>query len=289
MHTISNLLKKAALYHIMLLQLSSFVMAGQSPSRIDLYDGSDNHLMYITFKYDADGCNVGRTIYMADSTFMRDVVIMYNDLGQRIREVSYNFNGDTIYTSNYVHSKDGTGFTLRDRFGLDLAGDRVIYSNVNPSYVDLIYEHSTDHAATVSYTRDSEGRPQRVDITNKPGRDVYYGIFTYSTAIDDSRSKLKREKLPPVSIQTMASRITVAFNLRSSGEVRCELLTLSGRRVALLHNGKMPQGTFTRHFNLDGDAGRLSSGVYLIKVSINGSAVLNSRYLHQSSRSGGVR
>jgi hypothetical protein len=289
MHSIPEFLRKAAFCHLVLLLLSSSVMAGQVPSRIDLYDGSDNHLMFITFKYDADGRNIGRTIYMADSTFMRDVAIMYDDNGRRISEISYNFNGDPIYTSNYVHSEDGTGFTLRDQFGLDLAGDRVIYSNVNPSYVGLVYGKSGDHAATVSYMRDSEGRPQRVDITNKNERDVYYGIFDYGTAIGDSRSGLGGGKLPLVSMRTQASRIAVAFNLRSSGEVRCELLTLSGRRAALLYNGRIPKGTFTYHFNPDRDAARLSSGVYLIKVSVNGTVVLNNRYLHQSAWSGGVR
>lgn len=289
MHSITGCLLKTTFCGIVPILFSSVVMAAPVPLRLDLYDGADNHLMYMTFKYTPDGRNTGRSIFMADETFMRDVVINYDGFGRRINEVSYNFNGDTIYVTDYRQVDNGTSFGIHDRFNLDQAGDRVVYSNTAPLSFGLVYEKTGKQAAAVSYTTDAaSGQLQRVDISGQSGTDSYYGLFSYGE-VGISHFIRKAGKLPPASIQSRASRIDVKYNLCSAGSVRCELLTLSGRRVAVLFNGTLQPGQYTHHFNLDKDAGRISNGVYLIRVSVNDEGVLHSRYLHQSSIAGGVR
>ena len=290
MHSIPWLLRKMVCCHIVLMAFSSFAVAALVPLWLDLYDGSDNHLMYMTFRYDAEGRNTGRTIYMPDETFMRDIAINYDDLGRRIKEVSYNFNGDTIYMTDYIQTESGTSFNIRDQFNLDLAGERVTYSNTDPLNFDLMYEETGENTASVKYTKDvTNGQLLRVDIIDRYTGNSYYGLFSYGEMIGVSHSGLKAGKLHQASIQSRASRIEVNFNLRSAGDVRCELMTLSGRRAAMLFSGRVQKGASSRHFNLDKNTGGISCGVYLLKVSVNGKGILHSKYLHQSSRAGGVR
>lgn len=291
MLSITVFLQKTVFCQIVLLLFSSFAASVPVPLRLDLYDASDNHLMYITFDYDADGRNTGRHLFMPDETFIRSVVISYDDLGRRLKEVSYNFNGDTIYVTSYSQASNGASFIIQDQFGLDLTGDRVVYSNDDPLNFSLVYGQTGEQAAAVTYTGDAaSGQLRRVDITGQSDRDSYYGLVTYGEAIGVSHSGPKAGKLPQVSIQSRAARIDVVFNLRVAGNVRCELLTLSGRRAAMLFNGRIPKGSFSHRFNPDeGAAGRLSGGIYLVRVSVNGTVVSHSRYLHHSSRAGGVQ
>lgn len=287
MYAIPGFLQKIVFCQIALMLFYSFVNATPVPLRLDIYNGSDNHLMYMTFRYNAEGRTTGRTIYMADETFMRDVAINYDSLGRRLNEVSYNFNGDTMYVTNFLQAENGTMFNISDQFKLDLTGDRVIYSNADPLNFGLMYKQSGEQAAAVRYTKDAiSGQLRRVDIAGRISSDSYYGLFTYGEPAGVLRIAPKAGKLPQTSIQSRASRIDVNFNLQSAGDVRCELLTLSGRRAAVLWSGRIQKGSYSRHFNIDKDAGLLSEGVYLFKVSVNGEGVSHSKYLYQSSAGG---
>lgn len=288
MRSIPNILH-TAVFFVITGALSTAVSApAQVPLRLDLYDGVDNHLMFMTFKYDAQGYNTGRTMYTADSTFIREVAINYDSSGKRSTEVSYNFNGDTVLFTNYQPADNGASFTIRDQFRLDQVGDQVVYTNNDPLNFQLLYKKTSEQAAAVKYTNDpATGQLLRVDITGQSVNDTYFGIFSNGEAIGVTRSGPNVAKLPQVSVHARSSYIEVHFNLHSAGEVRCELLTLSGRRAALLFNGHTPEGAYTRRFNITQDAA-LTSGLYLLRVSVNGTGVSHSTYLHQS-RTGGIR
>jgi hypothetical protein len=86
--------------------------------------------------------------------------------------------------------------------------------------------------------------------------------------------------------------LDLRISLKNAGDVRCDLMTLSGRRVQQLFADKLQAGFHAKHFRVSGaKSGSVSDGVYLVIVSIDGVKVLQERYLHQhaSASAGGVR
>jgi hypothetical protein len=175
---------------------------------------------------------------------------------------------------------------------MDHVGGRVVYANSDPLNFGLVYEKTGGQAAAIAYTKNAEtGLLERVDIADQTGTDTYYGLFTNADPSGVTHSKEVSLHKPQVEIRPRGgSRIDIQFNLQRAGEVRCELLTLSGRRAAEFFNGRMKKGSYTRSFRFDGGSfGVVANGVYVLKVSIDGVTVSRSRYLHQYSKAGGVR
>ena len=101
-------------------------------SRLDLFDAQGNHLMFVTFDYDQDGENTGRSVFMSDSTFMRSTKLI-RDEGRVLKEISYNFNGDTVFTTDYTYGVN-TSFLVRDQFKLNSLGGPLSYkATTSPS------------------------------------------------------------------------------------------------------------------------------------------------------------
>ena len=278
--------------HIMLLLATlcaTVVSAGSPPSRLDLFDASDNHLMYILFTKYNGGFNIEREVFMSDGTFMRRVVINYNSADQRVSEVSFNFNDDTSYVMKYQPENAVKNFSLFDQFKVDQVGGPVNYApGADPLKFDLTYQKSGAVASQVSYEKDAEGNLTKVLVSDQNGQLSYYGSFTTDGAgVKQSKASLKGG--PQASVRTRGtSIIEVSFNLRMAGEVRCDLITLSGRHAATLLRDNMKQGSQKKQFRLDGQTLRgMAGGVYIFAVSVNGVTVSRSRYLHQNV--GGVR
>jgi hypothetical protein len=60
---------------------------------------------------------------------------------------------------------------------------------------------------------------------------------------------------------------TLSYELFDAGEVRLEIVDLSGRIVALLENGRQPMGEYTVSWN----TGVLPAGMYIVKLTASGS------------------
>jgi hypothetical protein len=272
--------------------LSSLTGAAHStiaPLRLDLFDASDNALMFVTFTYDLQDRNIMREVYMSDSTFIRKVLIMYDAAGNRSREISYNFNDDTVFVMTYQPGDPVTGFTLVDQFRMDQVGGAVSYSNADPLNFDLTYKSGAS-AAKVGYEQDGEGNLTRVNVTDASGGVQYYGIFTNGIVGVNHQVSSTRGALPAVVKMRGGALIDVQFNLRTAGNVRCELMTVSGRRASLLYSGNVKAGASTKRFRMDGHGGAsVASGIYLMVVSVDGVTVSRSRYLHQNVAGGGAR
>ena len=279
--------RKVFLFVMSAILVSSPLASGLVPVRLDLFDEAGNHLLYVTFSYDASGRNITRSVFMPDETFMRDVVINYDGLDRRFKEVSYNFNDDTAFVTTYTHTGTGSSFSIVDQFKLDHVGGQVSYSTADSPNFGLLYETGVQ-AAAMAYTKDANGDLTRVDIA-APNGDVYYGEFTNGPATGVSRNATAGNFSPQALVKPRGgSRIDIHFNLPSAGEVSCELLTLSGRRAATLFSGRMKKGRHTESFRFNhGSGGRIANGVYLFKVSVNGSTVSRSRYLHQNMMTAG--
>jgi hypothetical protein len=259
------------------------------PLRLDLYDASGNNLMFVTFEYDGTtGRNTGRTVYMSDSTFVREVKINYDSEGRRINEVSYNFNGDTSFVTSYEHNGGNTAFWIVDQFKLDHIGGKVSYSNTDPLNFDLKYQANSATAAKMIYSNDQEGNLTRVDIADQSGMVQYYGVFLNTLGVKRSLSASKVAQQTLVKMRG-ASIIDVNFNLRKAADVRCDLITLSGRLAGTLFSGQLKQGMQKKSLRLDGGAVRQANGVYLFVVSVDGVTVSTSRILYRNQAAGGVR
>jgi hypothetical protein len=287
----SRFRRKITIYALLAVLFVSLVSASGNPSRLDLYDASDNHLMFMTFQYNEAGLNTGREVFMSDETFMRRVAINYNSEGKRISEVSYNFNEDTSWVMRYQH-EEATGFSIVDQFKMDYVGGMVNYTpGADQLNFDLTYQKTGGAAARMEYEKEGDGNLRKVSVLDQSGAMQYYGVFRYEG------EGVKSPKLGGAKGASQAvvkprggSVIEVSFNLRTAGEVRCDLITLSGRHAGTLLRDKMEEGIQKRSFRFDGKAFRgIAGGVYIFVVSIDGVTVSRSRYLHQHQGLGGVR
>jgi hypothetical protein len=246
--------------------------------------------MFVTFEYEAgSNRNIGRTIYMSDSTFIRRVQINYGGDGQRLNEVSYNFNNDTVFVTSYHNSATATNFSIVDQFNLDHVGGLVSYTNASPLEYNLLYASTGTAAANMSYEQDASGNLTRVLIAT-PTNEMYAGIFTYGEVGVAHEVIEAKNRAPQALVKARgASLVDVDFNLANAGEVRCELITLSGRQAAVLYRGRLNKGSHTRSIRINSKQRAVANGVYLFVVSVNGVAVSKSRYLHQKTMLGGVK
>jgi len=259
------------------------ISQAKKPRRLDLYDNFENLLMFVTFEYNESGVNTKRTVYMADSTFVRDVLINYDANNQRANEVSYDFNKDTSFVTAYQRNGNVTSFSIRDQFKLDHVGGMVSYAqDPNQLNYTLQYNETGAQAATMVYSKDAEGNLAQVVVTDQSGKEQYIGKFIYEN-LGAKEQLVHKGQLKSVAIsQRGASMLDLRINLPTAGNVRCELMTLSGRRVQQLFNGKLNAGFHSRHFRISNStSGTVSNGVYLVIVSVNGVNVLQERYLHQ--------
>jgi|GEM_PF-2481403 len=262
------------------------------PLRLDIFDAANNALMFITFEYDGFGVHRSRTVYMSDSTFMRRVAVNYDNNGQRSNDISYNFNDDTSYITTYQHSAGALGFSITDQFRVDQVGGMVTATTADQLNYGVYYK-TNDVAASISYEKDEHGNPVRVTVTGQNG-EVYYGIFTNGdiSGVQRPRISAGATELRTVSVHPRGVLgVDIRFNLRKASQVRCDLMTLSGRRAGTPINGAFKAGTYERTLR-SGDAtmNRVAAGVYMLVVSVDGAVAYSGKYLHQSNaKVGGVK
>lgn len=252
---------------VLLLPFTAFV---EPVERVDIYDNADNHLMFITFEYDNNGTNTARTIYMSDSTFVRRTVINGN------KEYSLNFNGDTILTSKYEKSESATKLSVSDQFKLDMFGGAVNYSEKSTNNFEITQNGSLINK--VSYGTSSGGK-SRIDILNSSGEVQFYALAGSSSIIPKT---IKRSTSAP-SFKINSNRIRLQFTLSQPSIIDCELISLSGRRVAKLVSKKAAKGIQNETINISKNIPTLSGGVYFLTLSIDGKRVLNQKILMQNS------
>lgn len=285
---------KKKLLAILSLALFAAAAYSKSPERLDFYDYSGNHLMFVTFEYE-DQKNVSRTVYMSDSTFVRKVFITYDLQGKRVRESSLNFNSDTSFLSDYQYRGDTTAFSIKDMFGNDQMGGRVRYLTNDSSRFSFSYQNPQNPGSSVSYSisysYNNEGDPASVVVSNHVPEETYYGVFNYdiSAKVNPGLHQIER-RLANVRMRS-ARLIDVSFNLEKPSQVKCALISLSGRRAATLFEARVGPGAHlkTLRAGQGGGLSRLAEGVYVFIVSIDGAMVIKSKYLLQHCMSGGVQ
>lgn len=271
---------------ISLFCVSALWAAAVLPARVDFYDMSNNHLMYMVFNYNNAGQLTGRTVYMADGTFTREVDLTTDATGNRVSEVSRNFNGDTSFVTRYQHSAGTTSFSIRDQFNLDHVGGEVYYTNADPVNFNLNYKSDNSLAARIQYVKDGTGNLSQVNVYDQAGELQYYGKFSATNAARQSLKNLTALHQTSVTMRGVAG-IDLQLNLEVPSHVKCELMTLNGRVAGVILNETVKKGKFLKSFR-NGSQIKAANGVYMFIISIDGKVVISSRYLHQSV-SGGVK
>jgi|SRR5690554_1359791 len=260
-------------YALLLVLLLPFTVFVNPIEKVDIFDSANNHLMFINFKYDNSGNNISRSIYMSDSTFIREVLIDGN------KEYSINFNGDTVLTSNYNKDGSSTNLSVLDQFNLDMLGGQISYSENSSNNFEVKQKGSVINK--ISYETNSD--KTRINILNSSGELQFYATINDTTSI---LTRNKRNTFSAPSLKMNNNQIKIHFNLSKASIINCELVSLSGRRIAKLISKKAVKGTQNEIIRISEKMPALSSGVYFLTLSINGKRVLNEKILMQNSGRG---
>lgn len=244
-------------------------------NRADFFDASGNHLMYVEFVYDSKGNNTERNVYMSDGFFKHRTVLVNNSSGNREKEVYYDFNDDTSFVTSFGKDGDKTKFTVKDQFKVEQFGGDISYSGSGDNY-DFFQKGSLINK--MKYTG------KRVEVMDKSGALAYYVELDNPPQI-----KVLKRKMSPshMSVQQRGyNRFVVHLNLSSPSMVFCELISLSGKKVATLFSRNMVTGKISESVNLNCVVPGLAGGVYLIDMSIDGKRTYRSKILVNSTGKG---
>jgi hypothetical protein len=270
-----------------LMSMAIAVAYANSPQRLDLYDKDGNSLMFVTFEYENQK-NVSRTVYMSDSTFVRKTFITYDLQGNRVRESSLNFNSDTSYVSEYQHRGDTAMFSIRDIFGVDQMGGRVRYlTNDSLSFTFSYQTAGSSVTYVIGYEKNQQGDLAKVTVSDYAQGKLFSGFFSYSDSPVRTLCASGKKQVASVELRN-AKILDLGLNLEKPSLVKCCLVSLSGRRAGVLFEGRLAGGAQSRSLRLSG-LGHLAEGVYMLTVSVDGAAILKTKYLFQHSSLGGVQ
>ena len=270
--------------------LVAFILVGfassaqEQPGRFDLYDAQGNKLMFIVYEYDQNGTNTAYTVYFSDTTFTRRVVIGRNASGVRETETAYSFNEDTAYTTKYAVSGNTTTMTVLDQFKVDQFHAPYTYTKTDPLKYHFSQKNST-YEYDMEYEYDGNGNMTKVNLYDKNHVPIYYGVPSSISGILPTQNKLYATRS---SINLKGDNVLAwEFILDRESKVKCEVMSLLGRRIAVLYSGILPEGSHSRILRL-GRVASLTNGVYVAVMSIDNEPVVNTKFTVQRIR-GGVK
>ncbi len=97
--------------------------------------------------------------------------------------------------------------------------------------------------------------------------DALAAVQSTTPIADTHDTALQRFSLDIGANPILSQLSTLSYELFDAGEVRLEIVDLSGRTVALLENGRQPTGEYTVSWN----TGVLPAGMYIVKLTASGS------------------
>lgn len=250
------------------------LFAASRIDRIDLYDNADNHLLFVTFDYDAGGKNTGRSIFASDSTFLRHTSFQTNTAGDIVKETSLDFDSNTAYYTTLSASAGKTTFSVFDQFGLDQLGGPVSYTAASQTAYDLSQNGALLNRIT--YDTASDGSLNRINVLDKTGSLLYYAIVTNATAA--LHGAAAHVPVRPGITLTKSGHCLVVFQISKRSMVSLEMFTVSGKNAGKLFSRQFTPGTYSFRAQPDaGSATRPAAGIYLFRLSINGATAAVTR------------
>jgi len=239
--------------------------AGSSPTRMDIFDASDNHLLFVTFEYTGDVCT-GRNVYAGDGTFLYHTKIQSGTDGSA-KEISEDYLENRLFTSTITSSGGKTEFSTVDQFNLPQFGSALSYTQSGANAYEIKQGNSL--VCNEKYEYDSTGALSRIVIFDKNGQKTWYANIGYK----DVGVKRPGIAQPVNSLRVNVSRgmVMIKCKLNSRQFVSAELLTPTGRRVKYLVRKDVAGGD---HVFISSKRELPASGAYIVRVSTDDVPVL---------------
>lgn len=241
--------------------------------RADFFDAAGNHLMFVKFKYDKDGKNVERDVYMSDSTFKRRTVLVNKSSGEREKEVSFDFNNDTSFITTFGKDGDNTRFTVRDQFKVEQMGGDISYQK---SGDDFNFIQNKQTINKMKYKKSGD-KYTKIEVLDNSGNLVSYVELSYG-GVGSKNKVVSHSSLMNVR-QLGNNRLSLQLNLLKQSAVSCELMSLTGQKVATVMSGNVTAGNLQEQISLNTVIPGLANGVYLISVSVDEKRVYRDKIL----------
>jgi hypothetical protein len=267
-----ELFKRGKMLCIAIVTLFIIVHADESIKYLHFYDAADNSIMFYEFKYDGD-VNTERTLYMADSTFVKRTIIETTTAGKI--ETSYNFNGDTLFCSKISTDGNQKVLNVKDQFGVDqLDGDVRIKGDAN----DYDISQGGNLINKINYADND-----RINIYNSTGELLYYAKMETNVGVIH---RYKNNTIATTLNALRNNRFVFNFNLTEPSTVCCELISLSGRQVGKLFNKVYAAGAGKEMINMSKSMPHLVNGIYFVNLTVDGKKVMKEKILVQRSNGG---
>lgn len=243
-------------------------LSGAPVKRMDIFDNADNSLLFVEFEYDNNGNNISRTVFMADSSFVKKTVFINDGSGNRVRENSFNFNDDTLGYTVFSNQNNKPSINVFDQFGLNQFGTPVGYELNGEDQYDIYQNGSVLYKIKYMYTVD--GDLESVNIMDKSGSTLYYATFlsAIKTMYQVAKSVTKMECI------VTADRCKLTIMLKKDCELKACIYNLSGKLVSVPYTGNLKAGMRSVAFKLDQtNAKKIASGAYIMRLFVDGSPV----------------
>lgn len=235
--------------------------------RVDIFDRAGNSLLFVEFEYDAEGKNTGRSVYASDSTFLRRTAFVNDNAGKRIREVSFDFNNDTIGRTDFSTIGNKPGISVFDQFNLDQFGAPVSYTASGEHSFDIYHNGSVVYK--MKYVYDTGGDLSRIEVLSPQNELLYYAsVSTPSSSVKGYTGGAT--VVPKITFSANHFHLSADFN--SVTDVKLCIYDLSGRLVSVPFSKRLKPGLFKGQFSIDEPGRRLPGGVYIARLYINDKA-----------------
>lgn len=233
--------------------------------RMDIFDKDGNHLLFVNFEYSPNEINIGRSIYTADSTFLRRTVFDSDNADNREKEISLNFNDDTIGYTHFAKINNNPAITVLDQFKLDQFGAAVSFAENGANMYEVHHNGSVIYKMKYTYT--AEGELDRIDVLNPENEVLYYARFVIPVlnARDHSRRQMNKQ-----TITLSANRYSFSACLGKRRHLKVCIYDVSGRLVSVPFDKKLNPGVHNEHFMSSKHASQLAGGLYIFRLYIDG-------------------
>jgi hypothetical protein len=263
--------------------ITGMLLAAPAPAkRMDLFDAQGNNLMFVTFQYDAANKHVSDSVFFSDSTFTRKVFVDQNDAGFTTKETAVNFTDDTVFKSTFTPSGDKADVQVMDQFGIDQFGSKVTYNKTGEG----VYNFTQDGANInqMKYKYNTNGNLEKIEVYDNTGANLlYYALFDNNVGVV---SPMAARSVPRPSFTLKGNGALVwNFTVDHAANVKCEALSLAGRRLAVLFNGNLAAGFHSKILRL-GTIGSLTEGVYMVRMSVDSKPFATDKFIVQHNRGG---
>ena len=247
---------------------------GGGIDRVDIFDKADNHLLFITFDYDSEGNNTGRTVYASDSTFLRYTSLVKDGNGNVTSENSIDYDDNTLYKTSIGLQNNKTSLSIKDKFNMEILGAPISIDKSSAGEYSVSQSGSMIYKQKYEYT--SDGMLKRINYTDPSGIPLYYATISQSTGTIQGGIQKVHPQLAPVFRAVSNGKLLVSFTVVTLSDVKVELFTLSGGLISKAAASSLTAGRRTLEVSHNR---QLRAGTYIARISVNNLQVYHDRLM----------